>query len=147
MLIGGMGDDTIIGGYENDFIIGGPGEDTLIGCQGRDIFVVNDGDTVIDFNVKDGDVLYLNHLIDHNGHSLSAHIHFELGSDPITTENSTVVRIDSNGDGSGYDDVSVILKNVLFRDSIDLTKLWANGNLHTSSTRPDIQVGLIIKKN
>jgi len=145
IMIGGMGNDTIIGGYEDDFIIGGPGNDTLIGCQGKDIFVVTDGDTVIDFNIKDGDILYLNHLIEDNGKSLNKHIHFELGSDPVTTENHTLVMIDSNGDGSGFDDASIILKNVLFRDSIDLTRLWSNGNLHTANTRPEIIIGLEIK--
>jgi hypothetical protein len=145
IMVGGMGNDTIIGGYEDDFIIGGPGDDKLIGCHGKDVFVVTDGDTVIDFNIKDGDVLYLNHLIDNNGNALNKHIHFELGSDPITTENHTLVMIDSNGDGSGFDDAVIVLKNVLFRDSIDLTRLWSNGNLHTANTRPEIKIGLEIK--
>jgi len=144
IMIGGMGNDTIIGGYEGDIIIGGPGKDTLIGCQGRDIFVVSDGDTVIDFNIKDGDILFLTHLIQQTGRPLHNHIHFEIGADPITTENHTLLKIDSNGDGSGFDDASIILKNVIFRDSIDLTKLWTNGNLHTAAIRPEIRLGLHI---
>jgi len=51
------------GGYENDILIGGQGEDQLIGGGGKDIFVTTDGDIIVDYNMKDNDILCIDHLL------------------------------------------------------------------------------------
>ena len=48
------------GGPDWDILVGSPGDDTLEGRGGYDIFVPRGGnDTIVDLNVDDGDVLYL----------------------------------------------------------------------------------------
>ncbi len=139
-LLGGHGDDILMGGYEDDILVGGHGADEFMGYGGRDIFVVGDGDTVWDLNVADGDVLYLSHLIQDTGRSLGDHLRFEI-SPQSGGDNWTLLRIDADGDGSGFDDAVIALASVVFRD-IDLDRLWADGHLHTGGPRPELRVGL-----
>ena len=141
ILIGGHAGDRLIGGFEDDILIGGPGADTLRGYGGADIFVVTDGDTVRDFNRDDGDVLYLTHLLEDTGRPLGAYLHFEITPDPQGGMNHTRLRIDADGDGSGFDDASVLLRLTVLRDT-DLGRLWAAGHLHTGGPRPAVRVGI-----
>ena len=103
VLIGGMGNDKLFGGYENDILIGGQGEDQLIGGGGKDIFVATDGDIIVDYNMKDNDILCIDHLLSkENIKALKNYIHFEIISDPEFSTAHTQLYIDSNGDGSGF---------------------------------------------
>jgi len=56
-LIGGDGDDTLYGGDGDDTLKGGAGADVLTGGSGADIFIVDDDDTVTDFNAAEGDTI------------------------------------------------------------------------------------------
>ena len=67
-LFGYDGDDTLDGGAGNDQLEGGRGADTLTGGKGADTFIFAsplDGkaDTILDFNISEGDVLQLDHNI------------------------------------------------------------------------------------
>ncbi|MBF0452117.1 MAG: type I secretion C-terminal target domain-containing protein [Candidatus Magnetomorum sp.] len=144
ILIGGMGNDKIIGGYENDILIGGPGSDSLKGCQGRDIFVVNDGDDVIDFNLEDDDIIDISHLLDNTDNGINNYIHFELVSDPETSEVHTMLKINADGIGDNYNDAAILLRNVTLRDHVDIANLWASGNIQAGNARPELDVSLTI---
>lgn len=57
-LDGGKGNDRLFGDKGNDVLVGGSGNDTLIGGPGQDRFICdNGGDTIIDFNQTQGDVI------------------------------------------------------------------------------------------
>ncbi|HLO78410.1 MAG TPA: calcium-binding protein [Magnetospirillum sp.] len=62
-LVGNAGDDTLVGGAGNDTLTGGIGADRLTGGAGADNFrftgPVDAGDTITDFNSKQGDKLVL----------------------------------------------------------------------------------------
>ncbi|WP_314889048.1 Ig-like domain-containing protein [Cardiobacterium hominis] len=67
-LFGFDGDDHLDGGAGNDQLEGGRGADTLTGGKGADTFIFAsplDGkaDTILDFNISEGDVLQLDHNI------------------------------------------------------------------------------------
>jgi hypothetical protein len=102
--------------------------------------VVDDEDAVHDFNTADGDVLFLSHLIQNTGRPLAKHLHFEI-SPRGDGDNWTLLKIDRNGDGSGFDDAVIELASVVLRDT-DLDRLWAGGHLHTGGPRPGLRVGL-----
>ncbi|KPA14402.1 secreted protein containing Type 1 secretion, target domain protein [Candidatus Magnetomorum sp. HK-1] len=140
VLIGGMGNDNIIGGYENDILVGGAGSDTLKGSAGRDIFVVDDGDIVIDYNVSDGDIVDISHLLVNTNKSLKKYVHFELVNDPITGEVHTSLNINANGTGESFNDATILLNNVTLRDQIDIAGLWSSGNLQTGAIRPELEI-------
>jgi len=147
VLIGGMGNDRLYGGYEDDILIGGLGEDTLIGGGGKDIFVVSSGDTIVDFNIKDNDILYIDHLLTPEKNlPLNRYIHFEIINDTEMAVAHTQLLIDSNGDGSGFTDASILLQNTVLQSTIDISRLWASGNIHTGNIRPDLSVSIVSKK-
>lgn len=54
-LSGTRGNDVLKGGAGNDIINGGVGNDTLSGGKGMDTFLCDFGDTIKDFNSKQGD--------------------------------------------------------------------------------------------
>ncbi len=71
---GGQGDDSINGNAGNDFLIGDLGTDTLTGEEGADIFMlrgdeaatisdVNLADKITDFNLAQGDRIYISDMI------------------------------------------------------------------------------------
>ncbi|MBF0452988.1 MAG: type I secretion C-terminal target domain-containing protein [Candidatus Magnetomorum sp.] len=147
IIIGGMGDDTLIGGFENDILIGGSGANSLKGCSGKDIFIVADGDKVIDFNVKDNDILDISHLLTNTDHPLNQYIHFELINDATTGEVHSIMKINEDGTGDDFDDASILLHNVILRDRIDIASLWASGNIHAGASRPELTVSLSVIDN
>ena len=147
VIIGGMGNDTLIGGYENDIIIGATGANTLKGCGGKDIFVVTDKDTVVDFNESDNDIIDISHLLNSTDKPINNYIHFELVNDPVTSEVHTLLKINTNGTGETFDDASILLQNVTFRDRIDINRLWASGNIHCAGAKPELYVSLTITDN
>ncbi|MDM8552800.1 type I secretion C-terminal target domain-containing protein [Desulfobacterales bacterium HSG2] len=142
ILLGGHGGDLIVGGFEDDILIGGPGADELWGYGGRDIFVPDDGDAVWDFDTDGGDMLCLSHLLEYTGRSLGAYLHLEISPQSEEEDTHTILKIDSDGDGSGYDDAAITLKSLVLRDNIDLHRLWAGGHLHTGGPRPALEVSL-----
>ncbi|KPA11011.1 Type 1 secretion, target domain protein, partial [Candidatus Magnetomorum sp. HK-1] len=117
------------------------------GCSGRDIFVVTDGDDVIDFNVSDGDIVDISHLMSQTEKILNNYIHFELVNDPETGEVHTMLNIDSDGTGDQFTDAAILLRNVTLRDRIDIAGLWASGNIHAGASRPELNVTLTIVDN
>jgi hypothetical protein len=54
-LLGGKGDDGILGGEGNDVLNGGEGVDIMAGGLGNDTFICDQFDTIIDFNLTEGD--------------------------------------------------------------------------------------------
>jgi Ca2+-binding RTX toxin-like protein len=54
-LLGGKGDDGILGGEGNDVLNGGEGVDIMAGGSGNDTFICDRFDTIIDFNLTEGD--------------------------------------------------------------------------------------------
>ncbi|ETR66245.1 MAG: hypothetical protein OMM_13056 [Candidatus Magnetoglobus multicellularis str. Araruama] len=144
VLIGGMGNDTLIGGYEDDILIGGDGADTLKGSSGSDIFVVSNNDEIIDFNVNDNDILDISHLLKHTNSPLKDYIHFEIVNDLETGENHTQLNINADGTGGTFDDATILLRNVVLRDDVDISRLMASGSIHTGGTKPTLEIGLSI---
>src|SRR5215203_1827671 len=55
MLLGGKGDDGILGDEGNDILNGGEGVDIMGGGLGNDTFICDQFDTIIDFNLNEGD--------------------------------------------------------------------------------------------
>src|SRR5215212_1400295 len=55
MLLGGKGDDGILGDEGNDVLNGGEGVDIMAGGLGNDTFICDPFDTIIDFNLNEGD--------------------------------------------------------------------------------------------
>ena len=55
MLIGGEGDEGILGNEGNDILNGSEGVDIMAGGTGNDTFICDLFDTVIDFDIEDGD--------------------------------------------------------------------------------------------
>jgi Ca2+-binding RTX toxin-like protein len=54
-LLGGKGDDGILGDEGNDVLNGGGGVDIMAGGLGNDTFICDLFDTIIDFNLNEGD--------------------------------------------------------------------------------------------
>ncbi len=131
LLIGGFGDDTLTGGHEDDILVGNPGEDLLRGMGGRDLFVVNDGNIIADFNQKAGDRLSIAHLLKGSDQDLAAYVHLE------TDGTDTLLMIDEDGDGSGYTDATITLKNIALQ-ALDISRFWASGSLVTGGRRPSL---------
>jgi hypothetical protein len=144
VLIGGMGNDTLIGGYEDDILIGGDGADTLKGSSGSDIFVVSNNDEIIDFNVNDNDILDISHILKHTNAPLKDYIHFDIINDLETGENHTQLNINADGTGSTFDDATILLRNVVFRDDVDISRLMASGSIQTGGSKPTLEIGLSI---
>ena len=66
----GLGNDVIDAGAGNDIIIGGGGDDTITGGPGADTIIYRSGDgndTIIDFNIGDGDKIDLTGLTSVHG--------------------------------------------------------------------------------
>lgn len=114
-LFGGSGSDIISGGNGNDRLDGGAAGDQLTGGAGVDTFDYNAladaGDTISDFTAgAGGDVIDLADLLDGLGY---------VGSDAFAdgyvefTQSgaNTLVRIDANGGGDGFQ-LLTILTNV-----------------------------------
>jgi Ca2+-binding RTX toxin-like protein len=55
MLLGGKGDDGMLGDEGNDVLNGGEGVDIMAGGLGNDTFICDQFDTIIDFNLNEGD--------------------------------------------------------------------------------------------
>lgn len=116
-LFGGTGDDVIIAGLGEDFIFGGTGSDRLSGGDDNDtdhfIWLSSDSDgsrdVITDFTTGvDGDIIDLSDLL--TGESSETLSNF-------LQINDSTISVDSNGDGSGFNDAFIQL------DGLDINSL------------------------
>jgi VCBS repeat-containing protein len=126
-LNGGRGDDRLDGGRGNDSLDGGAGDDRLDGGSGKDNFIfemdaIGGNDRILDFMAgQHGDVIDLSGLLEGASYTnVAAYLQAELIDD------DTIITVDVNGDGSGFDDLTIILEG-FETDSIE--KLIRDGNL------------------
>lgn len=125
-ILSGSGDDILRGGPADDILNGGEGADILAGGAGLDLFIVSDLglETIEDFNIFE-DVLDLGDLF--IGQSGTLNSFLQVDSDGT----DTYIRIDQDGDGSGFTDAAILLMgNDLSQD--DLHRLWSVGQLLTA---------------
>lgn len=128
-LLGGAGDDKLSGEEGKDVLNGGLGEDALYGGAGADTFVLDATafsalDTVKDFNLSEGDVLLLDHILS--------------GFDPLSSDIAEFVTLTQSGtkmilsvdsDGAGVENTAqavAVLKGVV---GLDLNDLYDTGHL------------------
>jgi len=122
-LLGGAADDVLTGSAQDDILAGGAGIDRLRGGGGMDLFIVSDPglEIIEDFNISD-DILDLNDLVLGSVGLLDAFL--KASNNGTDTE----IRVDRNGDGSGFGDAVIQLKGLaLVQD--DLHSLWSRGQL------------------
>jgi Ca2+-binding RTX toxin-like protein len=124
VLVGGLGDDFLDGGTGNDTLDGGEGDDSLFSWDGNDLFyydALSDagpaGDFINDFQ-KGADKLDLHDLLmDFAGYDgTNGGDYLEL--DTLSVPGSTVVRVDSDGDG-GADPVTLATVSGVLLDASD----------------------------
>ena len=87
----GLGNDVVDAGTGNDLITGGGGDDTIISGLGADTIIYRSGDgndTIIDFNVADGDKIDLTRLT--SVHSFSDLTITQDGLDATVAFGSTI---------------------------------------------------------
>lgn len=134
-LLGGRGNDQLMGGWESDVLYGGGGDDRLTGLGGSDLFVVGDGDVVADFNPNE-DIIVMPHLFDPTNKRLEDYLKLEVD------RSDTYMRIDSDGDGSGFTDAVIRLVGVTLRNQ-DLPNLVASGHFSLGGLRSSWSVELL----
>lgn len=125
--------------------IGSPGADTLLGSAQDDIISARNGDTVragngadrillagatgtvtvTDFSTAQQDVIDLRGVLEPQaGRWLPAYVQMS----------GTELRVDANGDGSGYTDLTIRLTNAVL--PADIADLWDSGALETGTVVP-----------
>ena len=128
ILIGGAGDDVLVSGGGDTTLVGGTGADRLVGGYGVDTFVYHSasegGDTIVNFNTYDGDVIDIRDVLTGFNPTTSAISDFlslqEQGG-------NTTVMVDADGAGSAEAPVAfVTLQNVT---GLLLDDLLLQGNL------------------
>ena len=134
-LTGGAGDDRLHGGDGDDTLTGGAGDDILNGGNGRDRYYYGavdlDGslDKILSFKTGvRGDILDLSEALQgatRNNLSDYFEISYHRGS--------TWLAIDSDGDGSGFVDLTIQLKGVRLKSITELEHLILDGNLLISN--------------
>lgn len=130
---GGAGDDIIFGQEGNDRITGGLGKDLLHGGSGADTFVYNNtnegGDTILDFDAAEGDVLDLSTLLSGIGYDPvnDAINNFVFATD---TGAGTVIKVDVTGSGNAAAATTIaVLSGV---HGVDLDALVTAGAVTTT---------------
>lgn len=127
VLIGSNKDDILLGSGENDILSGGAGSNTLRGYGGANRFVfttVGASDTVMDFSAASGDVLDLSPLLIPGAGTVDRYLSLEDG----------VLRVNANGVGSGFTDVTIQLPDSDM--PTDLADAWDAGLIDTGSIVP-----------
>ncbi|WP_170134897.1 calcium-binding protein [Acuticoccus kandeliae] len=117
-LIGGAGDDTLFGKQGDDTLRGGEGADTLQGGAGADTFIVDEDDTILDYDAASGDTILVDQAAIASAHrgigalsDLSLSIEFDGNDARITIDGTDIVIATvANVDRStfGLDDVSFL---------------------------------------
>lgn len=127
-MTGGIADDELSGGEGDDILLGYGGDDLLRGGAGADTFVYpageNGNDTILDFEIEDGDIIDLRGALD--GVSTLASDYVFLAGDQL--------GIDRDGDGSGYFDLVITLQGKQFSQA-DLRGLLDGGHLLLGAPR------------
>ena len=107
-MAGQIGDDQLLGGQGDDVLLGGRGADTLDGGGGADVFKYTDiqdaGDTILDFNVGNGDTIDITELLD--GYSSSDPIgnYVDVKPSSVSTTGNNVaydLHVNPTGDVDG----------------------------------------------
>ena len=134
IIIGGNGNDTINGSCGNDILIGGKGADILKGNKGSDIFVVDNDDTILDFNRKEGDIIHLADILDKKDNKiLTDYIQIKL------EETASLLMINTDGMGEFYTDMVIRLENTRLSNS-DIAQLWADKHFETGGISMPITI-------
>ena len=113
MLIGDSSNDILSGGNGDDFIFGGLGDDKMTGGIGIDSFVFGENkgietDTIVDFNVLQGDKLDLSDLLTgENPGNLDNYLSF------LQDGKGTLINVKASGSGS--------VDHVIKLENLDLT--------------------------
>ena len=130
VFIGGAGNDQIHASGANNVILGMGGNDVLYGGIHRDVFVFlqdSDGDDTIN-RFGECDAIDLSAVLEGDG-DLANYLNFTAAN------GNTVIGVDVDGNGSGFDDISVTLVGKTFSND-DMFRLWLEGRLVTGGTRP-----------
>lgn len=129
-LYGDEGSDALYGGNGDDILTGGEGRDFLYGNGGADTFIIDEMvsiDRIRDFQLAEGDRIDISNLLT-GFNPLSDDIN-DFVAIQIAGPTRTNLRIDADGDGSGYDFAAIIFGN-LTGQTVD--SLIANNDLITA---------------
>jgi len=133
-LTGNAADNRLDGNAGDDTLIGGDGNDTLHGGSGADSFVLdaNSQDTIIDFNIEEGDRLNLAQIFgrftgnaDLTGLFASEHL--------VLSQQGRDTRIDYDTDGSGNADIRHGLVTLLNVEAVSLNNALFIQGLESSA--------------
>lgn len=133
LFLGTPAADTLLGSAKGDLIAARAGDTVRAGAGAdRILFAGASGlVTVTDFSLTEKDIIDLRGLVQPTaGRRLPAYIQLS-GSD---------LRIDANGDGSGYTDLTIRLTGATL--PADLADLWDNGALETGEITPETTIFL-----
>jgi T1SS-143 domain-containing protein len=130
-IYGWTGNDTLYGMGGNDVLAGEAGNNTLYGGSGSDVFVVqsdkagnnNIFDTIMDFNLSQGDVLSLIDVI--SGFGVSDDI-----TDFVRIVNvggDAMVQVNTDGNGNDFRNVAKIANHTA--NSLDVQDLYDQGHI------------------
>lgn len=127
LYIGSPGADTLLGSSQNDLISARAG-DTVRAGNGADRILLAGATgtvTVTDFSTAQGDVIDLRGVLQPTpGRWLPAYVQLS----------GTELRVDADGDGSGYNDLTIRLTNASLPS--DIADLWDSGALETGDIVP-----------
>jgi len=137
IILAGSGNDTLEGSFGNDILVGGKGADILKGNKGSDIFVADDGDTIVDFNRNEGDIIHIADII-YKGENKFLTDYIQIKPD----DNFSLLMINADGVGEDYTDIVIRLENTRLSNA-DIAKLWANKNIESGG----LSMPVIIKSN
>jgi hypothetical protein len=125
--IGSPAADTLLGSSQDDLILAGDGDSIRLG-SGEDRLLVkgaNGSMTVVDFSIAEHDVIDLRGLLQPTaGRFLPAYLQLS----------GTDLKVDANGDGSGFTDLTIHLTGASLPK--DIADLWDTGSLETGSIAP-----------
>jgi hypothetical protein len=129
LFIGSPLNDNLLGSGEADVLAAGGGTNILRGYAGADRFIFTTAgaqDTVSDFTSSERDVLDVSALLTSvAGRTLGAYLSLQPGP---------VLRVDANGDGSGYTDAAITLTNAQMPMVLD--EAWDAGLIDTGTIVP-----------
>lgn len=136
VMLGSSVADVLLGSGEADLLILGDG-DTARGYAGADRFLAPTKGrvTITDFASSERDTLDLRAALTSTpGRPLSAYLSLVGGE----------LRLDANGDGSGYTDLTISLPGAVFPTS-DLAEHWDQGLIETGDIAPRLTLFAAVK--
>jgi len=138
LLIGGNGDDDLSGGMEADVLVASAGNKRLSGGGGGDLFSIlgpQGNHTIVDFHAAEGDMIDLSHAFAGSSTELSDYLQLASGA------GGSVLRIDTDGVGGGFTDITVTLAGTAFQPE-DLYPLVDSGRLLVGNKRLSARISL-----